>query len=228
DPSYRPRSGRAQGTCARIQGRAGGGDVVHQQDRCAFETSSAPAECVFYVLEAPQPVAADLRRCRTRTYEFSFGRWERHALPKLRGQQLRLVVSALAQAGGMQRNRDHAARRKAFDREPFGDELSERTGKTPPALVFEPMHRVLDRPLVSDRGAKPRERRQPRAAAAFASCRFNLDPAMSTQRLLEPPDPRPAPIAKPGADFAARAAARRKNQIEHVHQTSVWMRSTCS
>src|SRR5438477_765227 len=121
----------------------------------------------------------------------------------------------------MQRNGDHAACRQTFDREPLGDELGERTGKTPPALVLEAMHRVLNGPFISDRRAQPRERRQPRAAATFPSCRIDLDPAVSTQRLLEPPHFRAAPIAKPGAHLATSSASGRQQELEKRHTPSV-------
>ena len=51
----------------------------------------------------------------------------------------------------MQRHRYHPVSGKALDRKPLGDELGQWSGKTPPTLVLEPMHRVLDRTFVSDR-----------------------------------------------------------------------------
>src|SRR5207237_5327217 len=221
---YGPRSGRAQYTCARVQGRSGGRDVVHQQDRFAFETRAKPAERVLHVLEAPQPVAADLGRCGTRTYEFSVGCRQRHALAKLGSQQLRLVVSTLAKACAMQWDRDHAPGGQAFDREALGDELSERTGKTSPALVLEPMHRLLDRPFVRDRGPQPRERPQPGTAPTLTPGGFNLHPAVSAQRLLQVPDFRAARVAKPSAQPATSATPRRQHEIKKRHMVSVCKR----
>jgi len=139
-------------------------------------------------------------------------------------ERVRLVVSTLPQAGGMQRHRDHAARRQAFDRQSLGDELSERTGKTSPALVLEPMHRLLDRPFVRDRGPQPRERPQPGAAPTLTPGGFNLHPAVSAQRLLQVPDFRAARVAKPSAQPATSATPRRQHEIKKRHMVSVCKR----
>ena len=180
-----------------------------------------PLERVLHVLEAAQAVVADLRRSRTRTYEFSNRPEDGKAPSQLAGQQLSLVESPLAEAVGMQGHGDHATRREAFDHQPLGQELGERAGQPPPTLVLETVDGVLDRPFVGDSRAKARQRSQATATAAVLAGRRKLDPASPAERLLEPADLRQAPAAQPLADAAAAAAPRRQQKIEDAHMTSV-------
>ncbi len=109
-----------------------------------------PLERVPHVLEAAQAIVADLRRSRTRTYQFSHRLEDGKAPAQLAGEQLSLVESPLAEAVGMQGHGNHATRREAFDYQPLGQELGERAGQPPPTLVLETVNGVLDRPFVGD------------------------------------------------------------------------------
>ena len=121
----------------------------------------------------------------------------------------------------MQRHGDHATRSKPFDHQSLGHELGERSDQPAPALVFETVDGVLDRPFVGDSRAKARQRSQATATAAVVAGRRKLDPASPAERLLEPADLRQAPAAQPLADAAAAAAPRRQQEIEDAHMTSV-------
>ena len=109
-----------------------------------------PLEGVPHVVEAAQAVVADLRRSRTRTYQFSNRLEDGKALPQLAGEQLSLVESSLVESVGMQRHGDHATRREPFDDKALAYELGERAGQPAPSLVFETVDGVLDRPFVGD------------------------------------------------------------------------------
>ena len=181
-----------------------------------------PLERVFHVLKAPQAVVSDLGRCGTRAHQFSDGFEHRETGAQLAGQQLSLVETTLPQAGRMKRDRDDAASRKTLDHQPVREQLRKRCGKAAPAFVLETMHSLLNRSLVRHGRPKPGQRTQAGAAAAVSSRRLDLCPTPQAQRLFQPANGRPAPVAQPRADAAAASAARRQQEIEDVHTTTVW------
>jgi hypothetical protein len=187
-----------------------------------------PLEGVPHVLDAAQAVVADLRRSRTRTYQFSNRLEDGKAPPQLAGEQLSLVESSLVEPVGMQRHGDHATPREAFDDQALGHELGERAGQPAPSLVLETVDGVLDRTLVGDSRPKARQRSQATATAALPAGGRKLDPASPAERLLEPADLREAPIAQPRADAATATAPRGQQEIEDAHLTSVRTGSTGS
>ena len=180
-----------------------------------------PLEGVPHVVEAAQAVVADLRRSRTRTYQFSNRLEDGKAPPQLAGEQLSLVESSLVEPVGMQRHGDHATRREPFDDQALAYELGERAGQPAPSLVLETVDGVLDRPFVGDSRAKARQRSQATATAAVVAGRRKLDPASPAERLLEPADLREASIAQPRADAATATASRGQQEIEDAHMTSI-------
>jgi hypothetical protein len=173
-------------------------------------------------------VATDLRRGCPRTYEYSWRRRQREQLAQLTREQLRLVITPEPTTLRVQRNRDHDSRGDPFDHKSLRHQLRQRRREPFPAFVLEPVHGCLDGAFVRDRRAESGQGPETRAAAAVSARRLHLHPASPAQRLFETPDPGATACAQPRADPPASAAPRRQQEIEDVHETSVWNGSTGS
>ena len=118
----------------------------------------------------------------------------------------------------MKRHRQHAVGRQPLHRESLRKQQGQWSGKPPPALVLEALDRDLDRTLVGDRRAQPRQRPEAAAAPALSLGRLELDTAAAAHRFLETPDPALTALAEPRTDGPACSAPGRQHKVDELRQ----------
>ena len=187
-----------------------------------------PFERVFDVFKAAQTVVADLGRSRTRTYQFSNRLEDGEARSELAGEELGLVEASGPQAVAVERHGHDASGAKSLDDEALRDELGEGRGEAAPAFVLEAVDGCFGRAFVSDRRSEPAQRTKSTTAAAVATRALELDAASPAKGLLEAMDPGPTAVTEPGTDGTATATPRRQDEVEKVHESSVWAVSRTS
>jgi hypothetical protein len=214
DPSHghpldSSRPGRPQSTGAGLQSGAGGGDVVHQENRLTAERRPSPGEGVCHVGVTSEAVEAHLRRRVAETDQPTRRAGDLKAAPELSREQLRLVVAPPAQPCLMKRDRQQKAGGETIQRHPLHHQSSQRGREAAPALVLEAVDRPFQRPFVCRRSPSSSERPKTLATTAAGGGKLQLASAARTERLLEAANQRQAGVAEPVPQAPATAAPAR-------------------